>query len=101
MMFKMKTLGEGTMLKLLILLACSLALIGCDSRQPHGASNVGFVIEAPREAVVQQLEQMHATLLTNTPELLRAEVERPGTKKPMQVELAFRAGKLSTVTYIP
>jgi hypothetical protein len=41
------------------------------------------------------LEQLHAPILTNTPELMRAELPRK-----VQVELSFAGGKLTEVNYI-
>ena len=54
-----------------------------------------------RDEVVHQLERINATLLQNTPELVRAEFKPPELKKPLQVELSFQDGKLAKVTYVP
>jgi hypothetical protein len=63
--------------------------------------SVGFEIGSARDAIVRQLEQIHATTLIDSPELLRAVFEEtPNMAKPMQVELSFMDGKLSRVNYI-
>jgi len=62
---------------------------------------MGFASGATQEGILHQLAQMHATLLTNTPELVRAEFKVPELKRPMQVELAFHDGKLAVVNYFP
>jgi hypothetical protein len=63
--------------------------------------SIGFKIGSGRDAIVRQLEQIHATILKDSPELLRAEFEKtPKMTKPMQVELSFIGGKLTRVNYI-
>jgi hypothetical protein len=76
-------------------------LTGCDARHSQATSDVGFVGGATRDDALQQLAKMHATTLTNTPELLRAQFTTPEFKRPMQVDLTFRDGKLAAVNYIP
>jgi RNA polymerase sigma factor (sigma-70 family) len=62
---------------------------------------VGFQFGAGRDAIVRQLEQIHATILIDSPELLRAAFERtPNMTQDMQVELSFIDGKLTRVNYI-
>jgi len=95
-------------------LACSFLLAGCgkdepQNRQPASAVSVGFTNDlsvgftkgSSRDAIVRQLEQMQATILIDSPELLSAEFRASKAAKPMQVELGFRKGKLLTVNYIP
>ena len=89
------------MKKTILILATSLILVGCGAHHSQNVSSVGFAGGAAQDGVVHQLEQMHATLLTNTPELVRAEFQPPELKRPMQVELTFRDGKLAGVNYIP
>lgn len=64
--------------------------------------SISFKGGSGRDAIVSQLEQMQATVLSNTPGLLRAEFKKTATMKtkPMQVELNFINGKLTTVNYI-
>jgi len=65
------------------------------------AFSVGFQLGAGRDAIVRQLEQIHATILIDSPELLRAAFERtPNMTQDMQVELSFIDGKLTRVNYI-
>jgi hypothetical protein len=74
------------------------------SGQSHGgvAFRSSFKFGSDRDAIVRQLEQMHATILNDSPELLRAKFEKtPQMKKePPQVDLNFTNGKLTKVTYI-
>jgi hypothetical protein len=63
--------------------------------------SVGVKFGATQIDAVQHLEQIGATILTNTPELLWAQFKTPGMAKPWQVELGFRVGKLDSVLYIP
>jgi RNA polymerase sigma factor (sigma-70 family) len=70
------------------------------SKRPvvHG---VGFKTGDARDAVVRQLEKIHATVLKDSPELLRAEFEKtPQNPKPMQIELSFINEKLTRVNLI-
>jgi hypothetical protein len=63
--------------------------------------SVGFQFGSARDAIVDQLEQIHATILQDSPDLLLAEFEgTPKMTKPLQVELDFIDGKLSRVNYI-
>ena len=67
----------------------------------QATSSIGFKIGSGRDAIVRQLEQIHATILKDSPELLRAEFEKtPKMTKPMQVELSFIDGKLTKVNFI-
>jgi hypothetical protein len=63
--------------------------------QMHHSFGISFKTGNSRDAVAQQLEQLHAPILTNTPELMRAELPRK-----VQVELSFADGKLTEVNYI-
>ena len=63
--------------------------------------SVGFQLGAGRDAIVRQLDQIHATILIDSPELLRAAFERPpNMTQDMQVKLSFIDGKLTKVNYI-
>jgi hypothetical protein len=64
------------------------------------AYRLGLVRGAQRELVMHQLEQVHATIMTNTPELLRAEYKTADSKRPIQVELTFREGQVASIHYI-
>jgi hypothetical protein len=65
------------------------------------AFSIGFKTGEAREATIHRLEQIHATVLKNTPELLLAEFEKtPARKNPVRVELDFTDGKLARVDYI-
>jgi major membrane immunogen (membrane-anchored lipoprotein) len=72
----------------------SLPDTGSHSKQPM---SVDFTFGSDREAISRQLEQIHATILTNTAELLLAEFQAP--TRMMQVELRFDDGKLTKVNY--
>ena len=91
------------MKNIILTLACSLLLLGCDrqSQPTVKTESVGIPYGATVEDALHQLQQIHATVLTNTPELVRAEFKKPDMPKPVQVELIFQAGKLDRVTYIP
>jgi RNA polymerase sigma factor (sigma-70 family) len=72
-------------------------------RQSNGqvAVSIGFKIGSGRDAIVRQLEQIHATILKDAPELLLAELQKtPQVAKPMQVELNFLDGKLTRVNFM-
>ena len=65
------------------------------------AFSVGFQLGAGRDAIVRQLQQIHSTILTDSPARLRAAFERtPNMTQDMQVELSFIDGKLTKVNYI-
>jgi RNA polymerase sigma factor (sigma-70 family) len=67
----------------------------------QATSSIGFKTGDARDVIVRQLEQIHATILKDSPELLRAEFEKtPKMTKPMQVELSFIDGKLTKVNFI-
>jgi PBP1b-binding outer membrane lipoprotein LpoB len=66
-----------------------------NSQMMHHSFGISFKTDTSRDTVVQQLEQLHAPILTNTPELIRAELPRK-----VQVELSFAVGKLTEVNYI-
>jgi hypothetical protein len=81
---------------------CSFLLLGCDSQETgQRDSATGFMPGASRESVVQELQHIQATVLNDTPEMLRAEFKTPEMRNPMLVELAFADGKLTKVNYLP
>jgi len=90
------TNGQSPVIKIAFINDPSLADTGSHSKQPL---RVSFEIGSDRDAVSRELEQIHATVLTNTPEFLLAEVQSP--KRMMQVELRFVDGKLTKVIYKP
>jgi RNA polymerase sigma factor (sigma-70 family) len=104
-LFAMKKIVLITTGVLAMPLAAVVAVkIAHKSREPEiqvFESGDGFVMGAKREDVVHQLEEIHASMLTNTPELLRAEFKTPDLTRPMQVELTFHDGKLAGVGYFP
>ena len=86
------------MKNIIAIVACSLLLLGCGKQQ---TSNIGFTAGSTRDAIAKQLQQIHARILKDSPELLHAEFSTPEMKRPMQVELGFADGKLKSVNYIP
>ena len=48
-----------------------------------------------RDEVFRQLKEMHATILTDSPELVSAELHTSRAKPPTRVELTFSDGKLT------
>jgi len=68
----------------------------------HPVFSISFKIGSGRDAILRQLEQVQATVLNDSPGLLRAEFEKTAAmkRKPMQVELSFIDGKLAKVNYI-
>ncbi|MCX6886915.1 MAG: hypothetical protein NTX27_17960 [Verrucomicrobia bacterium] len=89
---------------LIIIIASSLFLFGCGKQASHSEnSKHGFKLGTGRDAIVKQLEVMHARTLKDKPDLLLAEFSLPEMKRPMQVELTFGADdqKLHSVNYIP
>ena len=63
---------------------------------------IGFKTGDTRNAIVRQLEKIHATILKDSPGLLRAELEKtPQSPTPTQVELSFVDEKLTKVLIIP
>jgi len=90
------------MKNIITIIACSLFLLGCGkSDTQQRTSSIGFPAGSSRAAIVKQLEQIHAKVLKDSPELLHAEFTAPELKRPMQVELGFADGKLKSVNYIP
>ena len=84
------------------IIACSLLLFGCGKQQSQQhRSSIGFTAGSTRDAIVKQLEQIHARTLKDSPELVLAEFSTPELKRPMRVELGFADGKLNSVNYIP
>jgi hypothetical protein len=85
-----------------VMLSCLVVLAGSSRHAPPpSASEIGFVGGSSRDKAVHQLTQIHATILTNTPELVRAEFNVRELKRPMQVELTFSDGRLAKTLYIP
>jgi RNA polymerase sigma factor (sigma-70 family) len=67
----------------------------------QATSGIGFKTGDARDVIVRYLEQIHAAILKDSPELIRAEFEKtPKVTKPMQVELGFIDGKLTRVYFI-
>jgi major membrane immunogen (membrane-anchored lipoprotein) len=90
------------MKNIITIIACSLLLLGCSKSQTQQHnSNIGFTAGSSRDAIVKQLSEIHAKVLKDSPELLHAEFTAPELKRPMQVDLAFDDGKLTSVNYIP
>ena len=90
------------MKNIITIIVCSLFLLGCGkSETQQHTSSIGFTAGSSRDAIVKQLEQTHAKILKDSPELLHAEFTTPELKRPMQVELGFAEGKLKSVNYIP
>jgi predicted component of type VI protein secretion system len=107
----------------IITLICLLLLVGCGKHEPQkqppyirialtndpSRTNAGshskqplsvsFTIGSDRDAVSRELEQIHATILKDSPEVLRAEFQAP--TRMVQVELSFVDGKVTKVNYIP
>src|ERR1017187_9166016 len=67
-------------------------------RQP--VFSIAFTNGPSRYDIIRQLEQAHATVLKDSPELVRAEFQTPQMTTPMQVELNFSDGKLTKTTEI-
>jgi hypothetical protein len=90
------------MKNIMAIIAGSLLLLGCGKQQSQQhTSSIGFTAGSTREAISKQLEQIHATTLKDSPELVLAEFSTPELKRPMRVELGFASGKLNRVNYIP
>jgi hypothetical protein len=62
--------------------------------------SIAFTNGTSRYDIIRQLEQAHATVLKDSPELVRAEFQTPQMTTPMQVELNFSDGKLTKTTEI-
>jgi hypothetical protein len=58
-----------------------------------------FLKGSKREFAVQQLEQVHALLITNSAELLRAEYKTADLQAPIQVELRFQEEQITSISY--
>jgi hypothetical protein len=67
-------------------------------RQP--VFSIAFTNGTSRDDIFRQLEQAHATILEDSPELVRAEFQTPQMTTPMQVELNFSDGMLTKTTEI-
>ena len=89
------------MKNIITIIACSLLFLGCGKETRQKMSGIGFTVGSSREAIVKQLEQIHARILKDRPELLHAEFSSSDLKRPMQVELGFANGTLDSVNYIP
>jgi RNA polymerase sigma factor (sigma-70 family) len=75
-----------------------------NSNRSYGkqVSSFGFKMGSSRDAILQQLEQIHATILTNSSELLCAEPEKTPTmkKSPPEMDFSFTNEKLTRVTFV-
>jgi hypothetical protein len=67
-------------------------------RQP--VFSIAFTNGTSRDDIFRQLKQAHATVVKDSPELVRAEFQTPQMTTPMQVELNFSDGKLTKTTEI-
>jgi hypothetical protein len=67
-------------------------------RQP--VFSIAFTNGTSRDDIFRQLKQAHATVVKDSPELVRAEFQTPQMTTPMQVELNFSDGKLTQTTEI-
>jgi hypothetical protein len=56
---------------------------------------------ASRETIVAQLNSLHATILSETPETIRAEYPSPDRSHPIRVELGFANGTLTRISAPP
>jgi len=65
-------------------------------RQP--VFSIAFTNGTSRDDIFRQLEQAHATILEDSPELVRAEFQTPQMTTPTKVELNFSDGKLTKTT---
>ena len=89
-----------------VLSASQMAEVGQSnsSSNPHGHAvfSVNFKRGSSHEDIIQQLNQMHATILSESPELLRAQLEkRPQMKAtPPELDLSFTNGKLAKLTLV-
>ena len=90
------------MKKILPLLGCLVLLAACAGPQePVREYTFEFRTGSSRETVEDQLHQMHAMILEDRPDLIRADIVRPDVSHPMPVELGFADGKLRSVNYGP
>jgi RNA polymerase sigma factor (sigma-70 family) len=77
-----------------------------NSSSPYGhavsAVSFSFARGSSRDAVIGQLEQMHAVILEDSPEHVRAEQEKTSTmkKNPPEMDLSFTNGKLARLTLV-
>jgi hypothetical protein len=80
-----------------------MVLSGCCWWDSHrwSAAGGGFKLGAPRDVILQELEFKEAKVLDDTPEMVLAEYQTRRMARPMKVELAFTAGKLARVNYLP
>ncbi len=87
---------------IIAIVACSLSLLGCAKQQAQQhTSRIGFTAGSTHDAIAKQLEQIHATILKDSPDFVLAEFSTPELKRPMRVELGFADDKLNRVNYIP
>lgn len=73
-----------------------LLLAGCATDRPETPEVVGvvrasFIYGSDRKAVLHELEEVHATILQDTPALIFAQYDTPKMKKHPQVRLHFDA----------
>ena len=90
------TNGQSPIIKIAFTNDPSLTNTGSHSTQPL---LMRFKKGSDRDTVSRELDRIHATVLTNTPEFLLAEVQSP--VRMAQVELHFADGKLTKVIYKP
>ena len=62
--------------------------------------SIAFTNGSSRDNIFRQLEQAHATVLKDSPELVRAEFQTPQMTTPTIVELTFSDGKLTKTAEI-
>lgn len=90
------------LVRVLTVVACSLVFLGCDSGNARQrVSTTNFEPGMGRDAIVQRLQQYEATILDDTPGMLRAQYKTAEMPRPMRVELAFTNGKLTKVNFVP
>lgn len=56
---------------------------------------------ASRAVIRAQLTSLHATILSETPEMIRAEYQAPGRDQRIRIELGFTNETLSRISALP
>jgi hypothetical protein len=90
------TNGQSPIVKIAFPEDQSLTNTGSHSKQPLLFS---FKRGSDRDAVFRELDRIHATVVTNTPELVLAKVQSP--VRMTQLEFRFADGKLKTTIFTP
>ena|ERR1019366_8865717 len=90
------TNGQSPIIKIAFPKDQSLTNTGSHSKQPLFFS---FKRGSDRDTVFRELDRIHATVVTNTPEFLLAKVQSP--VRMAQLEFHFADGKLTTTIYKP